>query len=65
MLTRVPGVYKVGFTLGVLGITYSAYSLTRVRVLCTLISLNPTEGLLDHRGSIKRYRASIRICPVQ
>ncbi|KAH9965815.1 hypothetical protein BC827DRAFT_1180020 [Russula dissimulans] len=23
------GVYKVGFTLGVLGITYSAYSLTK------------------------------------
>jgi hypothetical protein len=30
VLTGVPGLYKTGFTLGVVGIFYSAYSLIKV-----------------------------------
>ncbi len=32
VLTGVSGLYKTGFTLGVVGICYSAYSLIKVRI---------------------------------
>lgn len=54
MLTRVPGLYKSGFALGVVGIAYSAYSLVKVRDSSVAMFLHLTENITHHRGGIRR-----------
>ena len=58
-LTRVPGLYKSGFALGVVGICYSAYSLVKVRDSSMAVSHHSTENAAHHRGGIKRYYRSV------
>lgn len=50
MLTGVLGVYKTGFTLGVVGICYSAYSLVKVRIHPWQCPVHLTENIAHTIG---------------
>jgi hypothetical protein len=48
----VPGLYKSGFALGVVGIVYSAYSLIKVCELFIPTSFGLTDGIYDIIGKV-------------
>jgi hypothetical protein len=59
------GLYKTGFTLGVAGIFYSAYSLVKVRIHPWLCPFHLTENIAHTIGeAISGIVRSVRVYPM-
>jgi hypothetical protein len=64
VLTGVSGLYKTGFTLGVVGICYSAYSLVKVRIHTWQCALHLTENIAHTIGKTLSGVVVALVCPM-